>query len=130
LRVLLDTHTLIWFALNNPLLSVTAQVLIEDLNNEILISPASLWEIAIKVSIGKLSLNRPYEDLVDECFQPGMFKLLPIEPVHTNRLVTLPYPSRHKDPFDRLLIAQAIVEDIPIISADVAFDAYPVRRIW
>jgi PIN domain nuclease of toxin-antitoxin system len=59
-----------------------------------------------------------------------MFRILPIEPAHTKRLAAMAFPPGHKDPFDRLLIAQAIVEDIPIISVDVAFDAYPVRRVW
>jgi PIN domain nuclease of toxin-antitoxin system len=127
---LLDTHSLIWFALDDPRLSVTARELIEDPANEVMISPASLWEIAIKVSIGQLSLNRPYKDFVDECLKPDIFLILPIEPDHVTRLASMTFPTGHRDPFDRLLIAQAIVEDIPIIGADVAFDAYPVRRIW
>jgi len=130
LNPLLDTHSLIWFALNDPRLSATARALIEDPDNDVMISPASLWEVAIKVSIGKLPLNRPYQNFIDECLKPGMFKLLAIEPSHMTRLATLPFPPGHKDPFDRLLIAQAIVEGIPIIGADAAFDAYPVRRIW
>ena len=127
---LLDTRSLIWFALDNPKLSPTARGLIEDLGNEVFISTASIWEIAIKVSISKLPLNRPYPDFIDECFGPQMFELLPIKPAHTIQLAALPFPTRHRDPFDRLLVAQAIVEGIPILSADVALDAYPVRRIW
>ena len=111
-------------------MSATARALIEDPANELMISPATFWEIAIKVSIGKLPLSLPYEDFVAECLEVQKFALLPIEPAHTTRLVTLPFPPGHKDPFDRLLIAQAMVEGIPIISADAAFDAYPVRRIW
>jgi PIN domain nuclease of toxin-antitoxin system len=79
---LLDTHSLIWFALDDPRLSVTARELIEDSANEVMISPASLWEIAIKVSIGKLSLNRPYKDFVDGCLKPDICLILPIEPDH------------------------------------------------
>jgi PIN domain nuclease of toxin-antitoxin system len=127
---LLDTHSLIWFATDDPRLSIVARTLIEDPDNEVMISPASYWEIAIKVSVGKLALHQPYEDFVDLCLNRYRFRLLPIEPTHTTRLAAMPFPRGHKDPFDRLLIAQAIVEDIPIVGADLAFDAYPVRRIW
>ncbi len=127
---LLDTHALIWYSLDAPQLGATASALIKDPDNEIRISPASIWEIAIKVSIGKLALQRSYEDFLDLCLGPHGFRVLPIEPAHVKRLATLPFPTRHKDPFDRLLIAQAIVEGIPIIGADPAFDHHPVRRIW
>jgi PIN domain nuclease of toxin-antitoxin system len=130
LNPLLDTHSLIWYALDDPRLSTTTRALIKDPDNLIMVSPASYWEIAIKVSIGKLNLNQPYEDFLALCQGPSGFRVLPIEPAHTTRLVTLPFPRGHKDPFDRLLIAQAIVEDMPIISVDATFDAYPVRRIW
>jgi PIN domain nuclease of toxin-antitoxin system len=130
LNFLLDTHSLIWFALDDLRLSATARALIEDPNNKIMVSVVTFWEVAIKVSIGKLPLNRSYEDFVDECLKPHMFQLMPIEPAHTTRLAALPFPTGHKDPFDRLLIAQSLVEGIPIISVDAAFDAYPVQRIW
>jgi PIN domain nuclease of toxin-antitoxin system len=130
LNSLLDSHSLIWYALDDPRLSATARALIKDPANKIMISPASYWEIAIKVSIGKLDLHQPYEDFLVLCLGPSGFRVLPIEPAHAIRVAALPFPPGHKDPFDRLLIAQAIVEGIPIIGADVAFDAYPVRRIW
>ena len=130
MNYLLDAHSLIWFALDDPRLSVTARALIENPRHDAIVSAATFWEIAIKVNIGKLPLNRPYEDFIAECLMPGMFRLLPIEPTHMIRLAASPFPTSHKDPFDRLLIAQAIVEGIPIISVDVAFDAYPVQRIW
>ncbi len=130
MNLLLDTHTLIWFVLADPLLSVIARALIEDPNNEIMVSPASFWEIAIKVSKGKLALNQPYGNFIDLCLNQYGFRGLPIGPAHTTQLATLPFPPGHKDPFDRLLIAQAIVENIPIISVDGAYDHYPVRRIW
>jgi PIN domain nuclease of toxin-antitoxin system len=129
-NALLDTHTLIWYALDAVHLSETARGLIADTDNEILVSPASFWEIAIKVSIGKLALQRSFEDFLDLCLGPQGFRILPIEPSHTIRLASMPFPPGHKDPFDRLLIAQALVEGIPIISVDVAFDAYSVPRIW
>jgi PIN domain nuclease of toxin-antitoxin system len=130
LKYLLDTHTLIWYATDAPQLSATARALIEDPNNDILISPASIWEIAIKVSIGKLALNRAYKDFLDLCLGSRGFQLLPVEPSHTTIVSSLPFPPRHKDPFDRLLIAQAIIESIPIVSVDLAFDSYAVQRIW
>ncbi len=127
---LVDTHTLIWFALDDPRLSATARAIIEDPANDVMIGAATFWEIAIKVSIGKLALNRPHEDFVDECLKPHMFRLLPIEPAHTKRLATLAFPPGHKDPFDRLLIAQAMVEGIAVVGADRAFDLYPIARVW
>ena len=126
----MDTHSLIWFALDDPRLSVWVHALIEDPSHEPIVSAATFWEIAIKVSIGKLPLDRPYEDFIGECLMPGMFRLLPIEPAHTTRLAVLPFPTKHKDPFDQLLIAQAIVEGMPILSVYMAFDASAVRRIW
>jgi PIN domain nuclease of toxin-antitoxin system len=130
LNSLLDSHSLIWYALDDPRLSATARVLIKDPANKIMISPASYWEIAIKVSIGKLDLHQPYEDFLALCLGPSGFRVLPIEPAHTILLAAMPFPPGHKDPFDRLLIAQAIVENLPIIGADAAFDAYAIRRIW
>jgi PIN domain nuclease of toxin-antitoxin system len=129
-RHLLDTHTLLWYALDDPQLSATATALIVDAANDILISPASYWEMAIKISIGKLKLQRPYEDIMDVCLKQYGFRILPIEPTHTGRLVTLPYPPKHKDPFDRLLVAQALVEGIPLISGDPELDGYSITRLW
>lgn len=130
MRLLLDTHALLWYALNDPKLSANAISLIRDPQNEILMSPASYWEIAIKLSIGKLQLHRPYEDFIDVCINQYGFAILSIEPAHTARLITLPFPPNHKDPFDRLLVAQANVEQIAVLSADPQLDAYPIRRLW
>jgi PIN domain nuclease of toxin-antitoxin system len=107
-----------------------AQALIVDAANEVLISPASYWEIAIKVSLGKLILHSPYEDFIDLCLTRYGFQVLPIEPAHTARLAALPFPPNHKDPFDRLLVAQAAVEGLPLVSGDTDLDAYPVQRLW
>jgi PIN domain nuclease of toxin-antitoxin system len=128
LRLLLDTHTLLWFALTDPQLSGTATSLIIDPDNEKLVSPASYWEIAIKISIKKYALSKPYEIFIDEAIDKNGFGYLHIEPKHTAALTTLPF--HHKDPFDRLLIAQAIIEGIPIISGDTVLDSYPVKRLW
>jgi PIN domain nuclease of toxin-antitoxin system len=130
MKVLLDSHALLWYVLGDPKLSATAEQAILDPANEVVSSPASYWEIAIKVSIGKYSLNRPFSEFVDLCVNRYRFGLLPIEPKHAAEVAVLPFPANHKDPFDRLLIAQAIVESIPIVGNDVAFDDYPVKRIW
>jgi len=130
LKLLLDTHSLIWYALDDPRLSATARGLIEDPSSEVLVSPASLWEIAIKVSNGKLALHQPYKDFLGQFLRPGGFRALPIESDHLIHLASLPFPPGHKDPFDRLLIAQAIVEGVAIVGADWAFDGYLVHRIW
>jgi PIN domain nuclease of toxin-antitoxin system len=129
-RLLLDTHAMYWYIEDDPQLSELARTSIRDMSNEILISPASYWEIAIKISIGKWRLNRPYEEFIDIGLNQYGFQVLPILPVHTARLIGLPFPPGHKDPFDRLLVAQALVEQIPIVSADSPPDAYGVTRLW
>jgi PIN domain nuclease of toxin-antitoxin system len=130
LRFLLDTHTLIWYSLSDGRLSAVALALIEDAGQEVLVSSASLWEVAIKVGIGKIALQGSYDAFLERCLGPDGFRTLSIEPAHLKQLTSLPFPGGHRDPFDRMLIAQAIVEDIPIIGADVAFDGYAVRRLW
>ncbi len=129
MRLLLDTHAMYWYIEGDPQLSGTARTLIQDASNEILISPASYWEIAIKINIGKWRLNRPYEDLMDIGLNRYGFRILPILPTHTAHLIGLGFPAGHKDPFDRLIVAQALVEQIPIVSADSALDAYGVTRL-
>ena len=128
MRLLLDTHTFLWFILNDPLLSANAAGLIADPANDIEISPASYWEIAIKISIGKYSLGEPVADFFEREIAVNQFHILPIEPRHVTPLATMPF--HHRDPFDRLIMAQAIVEQIPIVSADAAFDNYSVTRLW
>jgi PIN domain nuclease of toxin-antitoxin system len=126
--LLLDTHTRLWFYLGDAQLSSAANALILDAGNVKLISPASYWEIAIKVSIGKYALAEPYEDLIQHSIFDNGFDILPIEPRHTAALTGMAY--LHRDPFDGLLIAQAVVEGMPIDSADVIFDQYPITRLW
>ena len=128
MRHLLDSHTLLWYTLGDPQLSETARALILDSANEIFISPAAYWEIAIKVSIGKLNLHQPYEDFIEACMNKYGFIILPVDPMHTARVIGLPF--HHKDPFDRLLVAQALTGGIPIISNDPALDAYKITRYW
>ena len=128
MRILLDTHTLIWFDAGDSKLSTTARILIEDEDNHKLVSIASIWEMAIKESKGLLNLSVPFEDYIRQILSLEDFNLLNINLDHLNAIVTMPF--HHKDPFDRLLIAQSMVEEIPILSKDSAFDAYSINRIW
>jgi PIN domain nuclease of toxin-antitoxin system len=128
MKLLLDTHTFIWFIMGSPNLSAHARALIEDVANEKFLSVASLWEIAIKLSIGKLSLSAPFDVLIPQQLNLNGFELLNLEIDHAAAVATLPF--HHRDPFDRLLIAQVMVEKMPIVSIDAVFDAYPVTRLW
>ncbi len=128
MRLILDTHTLLWFALNDPQLSATASASILDPANEKLVSPVSYWEIAIKISLKKYTLSQPYEDFMRNAIDRNGFHYLHIEPRHTAVLISLPY--HHRDPFDRLLVAQAMVEAVPVVSNDAVLDAYPITRLW
>jgi len=130
LRLLLDTHALLWFGLNDPRLSAKATSLILDPAQEKLVSPASYWEIAIKIALNKYTLNRPYEVFMHEVIDLNGFAYLHIEPRHTAKLISLPHFKDHKDPFDRMLVAQALSEGIPIVSIDSQLDAYGVTRLW
>jgi PIN domain nuclease of toxin-antitoxin system len=125
-RVLLDTHAILWFMLNDPKLSQTASKLITERTNDCQVSPASHWEIALKIGAGRYRLTGDFEALWNEVFT--RFGSLAIEPRHTARLISLPF--HHKDPFDRLLVAQALAEQIPLVSADSSLDAYGIRRLW
>jgi PIN domain nuclease of toxin-antitoxin system len=129
-KLLLDTHALLWYTTNDPQLSKGAANAIADPANAVFMSPASYWEIAIKVSIGKLLLHQSYADFLNACLNRYSFMILPIEPRHTARLATLPFPPNHRDPFDRLIVAQALVEPMSVVSADAKLDNYPVTRIW
>lgn len=128
MRLLLDTHAFLWFITDDPRLSATVKVLIADPTNEVLVSPASYWEIAIKVRLGKYPLSVPYLTFIVQGIDGNNFKVLPIEPRHTELLTTL--PLHHRDPFDRLLAAQALVENILLVSCDPILDAYGVQRLW
>jgi PIN domain nuclease of toxin-antitoxin system len=127
-RALLDTHSFLWFVGGDARLSPAARQTIEDLDNEIFISIASLWEIAIKVNLGKLDLGAPYEQFIPAELQRQKIAVLPIEVPHLSVIAKL--PLHHRDPFDRLIIAQALTVGMPIIAVDEAFDDYGVERIW
>jgi PIN domain nuclease of toxin-antitoxin system len=128
MRLLLDTHAFLWFLLDDPQLSAMAKKLIADPNNEVEISPASYWEIAIKIALRKYELPEPYETFMEREIATNQFRILHIEPRHVAPLTSLPF--HHRDPFDRLLIAQAMTEGIPIVSNDAALDDYSVTRLW
>ena len=129
MRLLLDTHAFLWFIGGSPNLSGQARQLIEDAGNERLISIASLWEMSIKASLGKLKLNLSFPDMVKEHVSGNSMKLLHISSEHLDVVRSLPF--HHKDPFDRLLIAQSLSENILVLSRDQAFDDYAgVQRSW
>lgn len=127
-RALLDTHAFLWFTTGEAKLSDAARTLITDPRNEILLSLASLWEMAIKASLGKLILKPSFDAAILGQMARNDIRLLGIEVAHVREVLTL--PLHHRDPFDRLLIAQATVEDLPVISIDGMFDSYSVRRLW
>ncbi len=128
MRVLLDMHTFLWFIEADRLLSISARTIMEDSATEVYLSIASAWEMAIKISIGKLILRGPIEEVIAQQQRDNDITLLDITVSHIARLTTL--PIHHRDPFDRLLIAQAMTENLPIVSVDSAFDAYAVTRLW
>jgi PIN domain nuclease of toxin-antitoxin system len=128
MKLLLDTHVFLWFIAGAPQLSAIARQLIEDPNNEPFLSVGSVWEMAIKVNLGKLTLSQPFDNLIPQQIQLNGIQLPDLHLNHAAVVATLPF--HHRDPFDRLLIAQAMVEQIPIVSADTAFDAYGVQRMW
>lgn len=116
MRVLLDTHTFLWFIEADNLLSKSARTIIEDSATEVYLSIASAWEMAIKISIGKLALRGPIEEVIARQQRDNDITLLDITVGHIARLTAL--PIHHRDPFDRLLIAQAMAENVPILSVD------------
>ena len=128
MKLLLDTHSFLWFISGSDNISLAARRLIEDVVNQPFLSIASLWEMAIKLSIGKLKLTQPFKTLIPEQMRLNGIELLDIQIDHVATVAQLPF--HHRDPFDRLLIAQAIVEQIPIVSADPAVDACTVTRLW
>ena len=128
MELLLDTHTFIWWSIEPEKLSITVIELLSNPNNKILLSTASAWEMQIKMQLGKLQLNLSLETLIKNQITINSLEILSIDLAHIWTLGTL--NNHHKDPFDRLLIAQSITEKIPILSIDKLLDHYPVQRIW
>jgi len=126
--LLLDAHTMLWFFWDNPQLSTRAKALIEDANNRKLVSIATCWEIAIKVGLGKLDLGEPSRSFLPREIARNNFELLPISLAHATMVEGL--VAHHRDPFDRLLVAQAMTEGLPLVSADAIFDQYGIKRVW
>jgi PIN domain nuclease of toxin-antitoxin system len=128
MRVLLDSHALLWAVDNPAQLSAAARTALQDPANELLISAGSLWEIAIKVGLRKLILTLPYRDWITRALTDLALTILPITVDYADAQIALPW--HHRDPFDRLVIAQALTDGIEVVSADSTFDSYGVRRIW
>jgi PIN domain nuclease of toxin-antitoxin system len=128
MRALIDTSTFLWFISGNEKLSIDARHYIADLDNQIFISIVSLWEIAIKTSLGKLELLLPFDRLISEHLEQNAITILSIEKAHLFKVINLAF--HHRDPFDRLIIAQSLTEQLPVITSDAAFSQYPVQLIW
>ncbi len=128
MKLLLDTHSFLWFVQGSSRLSAKARLLIEELSNEIFVSIISLWEIAIKVNQGKLRLDQPLSVFVPRHLTANRIELLDIAFDHV--LAVSNMPLHHRDPFDRMLVAQALVDNLGIVSVDTALDAYAVTRWW
>ena len=128
MNVLLDTHAFLWLISGDERLSETARNTFLDPDNRIFFSAASMWEICIKISLGKLSLKRGWLKAIQEELQSNAIHWLPIEIGHCDKLSKLPF--HHRDPFDRMLIAQALVEKMRLLSRDNRFSAYPIKRVW
>ncbi|MGF7217975.1 PIN domain nuclease of toxin-antitoxin system [Spirosoma lacussanchae] len=124
---LLDTHTLLWLLDDETSIPSATLSQLKNPANALYVSSASIWEIAIKRSLGKLTLNRPTQALIDELPRVGI-TLLPVLSSHILQVETLPF--HHKDPFDRIIIAQALVENWSVVSRDTNFPLYPVQVLW
>lgn len=128
MRLLLDSHVLIWAVENPTRLGAQAVPLIRDPVNDRYVSAATIWEIGIKVGNGKLTLSLPFRDWISKGLNDLIATILPITVDHADELTRL--PSHHRDPFDRMLLAQAIVEQLTLVSADATLDQYGVTRVW
>ncbi|MBI3465847.1 MAG: type II toxin-antitoxin system VapC family toxin [Planctomycetes bacterium] len=128
MRLLLDSHILLWAVDQPSQLSTAAALALQDPTNDLLVSAGSIWEIAIKVGLKKLTLSFPYKQWLNTALTDLTATLLPITVDYVDLLTTL--PLHHRDPFDRLMVAQAVVEQVSIVSSDPAFDLYGVQRLW
>jgi len=128
MRVLLDTHAFLWFIIGSSELSIRAREVIEDRTIEKFLSIASLWEMAIKASLGKMILSEPFHILIPRQITDSGFSILNLDIAHVLTVATLPF--HHRDPFDRILVAQATQERMSVVSSDAHLDSYGVERIW
>lgn len=128
MRLLLDTSSFLWFVAGSDRLSLKARELMEDFDNALVLSVASLWEMAIKVSIGKLELLKEFDRFIPEKLEENEIETLHVRLAHLSEMMKLPF--HHRDPFDRLIIAQSISENLPLIACDNVFEEYAVEIIW
>lgn len=128
MRLLIDAHALIWYVDQDHLLSPTARAAIADPSNHRLLGAGTLWEIAIKAGLKKLTLSGPYRPWMEQAVAGLGATILSITVEHADVQAGLPY--HHRDPFDRLLVAQSLVEGMPVVSADAQLDAYGISRLW
>jgi PIN domain nuclease of toxin-antitoxin system len=127
-RVLVDAHTLLWAALDDERLSAGARELIADARTRIVLSVATTWELTIKVMAGRLRLPEPPDAYFDGLVRDFGYEVLPLYQRHVDALPEL--PGIHADPFDRMLVAQALVEDLDVVTDDDGIRSYPIRTIW
>jgi PIN domain nuclease of toxin-antitoxin system len=127
MKYLFDTHVFIWYAIGDERLSPLVKDLIDSRHDKFF-SMASIWEMAIKVNIGHLEFREPFDKIIANQFRINGYKLLNLKLQHLFKLSSL--PLHHRDPFDRLIISQSLVEKIPIVSVDEKFDDYGVDTIW
>jgi len=128
MKVLLDTHAFLWLISGDGRLSETAQKTFLDPGNIMFLSAASLWELCIKMSLGKLSLKSGWLKTIQDEMEVNAIQWLSIEMPHCVELTNLPF--HHRDPFDRMLVAQAMVEDMQLLSRDNRLSSYEIKRIW
>jgi PIN domain nuclease of toxin-antitoxin system len=128
MRALLDTHAFLWWITDSPRLSSRVREIIADGRNELFFSAASGWEIGIKARLGRVEIPGDLERFLTEQLSQNAIQVLPIYLSHALRTYTL--PGHHRDPFDRLLVSQALLERLPIMSADSQISRYPVETIW
>jgi len=127
MKCLIDTHTFLWFVLADSRLSAKARELI-GISEIVYVSPASYWEIGIKISLGKYLLPEPFAEFMERELNQNDFTILPITIAHASKISKLPF--HHRDPFDRMMVAQSLVENVPLLSCDEILDDYGVIRIW
>ena len=128
LDLLFDTHSFVWWADEPAKLSATALAALEDENNRLILSDVSIWEMQIKVQLGKMKLKMPLPDLIESQKRDNDVAILPIKTEHILALDSFPF--HHKDPFDRLLMAQSKVENLTIVTLDPEFLTYGVKLLW
>ena len=128
MKVLLDTHALLWLITDDDRLSQNARQIFLDAETRLFFSAASLWEICIKISLGKLSLKNGWFHIIQKEMELNTIQWLPIDMAHCAEVAEMPF--HHRDPFDRMLIAQAIVEDMRLLSRDHRLSDYAIERVW